>query len=371
LEISSADDLKVVTAGGIAQPFSRCVVDLQGQVSYDLAKLCDRLLPSADWRAAGQDTQSFSLRGPLTGQPDGSASKVLPRGLVSPELAGSAGLRWQSADLWGIPVGPGSVTARLSNGTLDTGTLEVPVSQGVLQMAPRLRFSPEGAVLSVDAGQVLTGIAITPEMCRDWLKYVAPLAADATRAEGKFTLQLDKATVPLQQPEAAHLQGAVAVDAGRLGPGPLALQFVSLGEQIRAIVQGRLPSPSVGSSVTWASIPPQRTRFQLVDGRVYHDQFELHVGDAVIRTRGSVGLDQTLALTAQVPIRDEWLGGDPRLAVLRGLIVEIPIGGTFQRPELDSRALEQLASQTLRQTANRLMEEGLQRGLQELLGPRR
>jgi hypothetical protein len=82
-------------------------------------------------------------------------------------------------------------------------------------------------------------------------------------------------------------------------------------------------------------------------------------------------LDQSLALIAEVPIPESWLTRDPRLAVLRGTTLEIPIAGTFQRPRLDAQALEQLSTQVLRQTANRMLEEGVQRGLQQLLGPRR
>ena len=214
-------------------------------------------------------------------------------------------------------------------------------------------------------------VSITPGMCQGWLKYVTPLAADATRAEGKFSLSLERAAIPLERPATSQVQGILLVDSARIGPGPLAMQFIDLGEQIKALVQGRLPSGATREPITWVLIPPQRTRFEVVDGRVHHDQFVFHLGDAVLRTRGSVGFDQSLALVAQVPIQDEWLARDPRLAALQGMTVEVPISGTLSRPQLDTHALERLSTQVVRQSANRLLEEGVNRGLQQLLGPKR
>ena len=268
------------------------------------------------------------------------------------------------------------MSAKLAAGTIETDVVEMPVSQGTLRMVPHVYLNNEPPLLTVDAGQILTDVSITPGMCQGWLKYVTPLAADATRAEGKFSLTLERAAIPLEQPATSQVQGIFLVDSARIGPGPLAMQFIDLGEQIEALVQGRLPSGATREPITWVSIPQQRTRFQVVDGRVHHDQFELHVGDAVVRTRGSVGLDQSLALVAQVPIQDAWLARDPRLAALQGMTVEIPIGGTLSRPQLDAHALEQLSAQVLRQSANRLLEEGVNSGTPtaagaQTIGPRR
>jgi len=95
------------------------------------------------------------------------------------------------------------------------------------------------------------------------------------------------------------------------------------------------------------------------------------VGDTPIRTSGSVGLDQSLALVVELSIQESWVAKDPRLAMLKGTQLSIPVGGTLNQPRLDPRALEQLSAQVLQQSANRLIDQGIQRGLQELLGPRK
>ncbi len=42
---------------------------------------------------------------------------------------------------------------------------------------------------------VLENVAITPEMCQTWLKYVTPLLADATSVEGRLSLKLEQANL--------------------------------------------------------------------------------------------------------------------------------------------------------------------------------
>ena len=157
----------------------------------------------------------------------------------------------------------------------------------------------------------------------------------------------------------------------RLGPGPLSLQILQLVEQVRALLERRVPTSSVNAETTWVTIPRQTTQFQLAGGRVAHNQLDMLVGDTPIRTSGHVGLDQSLALTVQFSVQESWVAKDPKLTWLKGTQLSIPVSGTLNRPRLDSRALEQLSAQVLQQSANRLIDEGLQRGLQELLGPRK
>jgi hypothetical protein len=386
-ELTSADQLTLSTEGRIAQLFSRCDVDLKGRATYDLAKLLERVVPGTQLRISGRDTQEFWLRGPLFHPPIDVAQGVVqevvrgvaqevaltttPRGMLPPELSGMGGLRWQSADVLGVPMGPGLLTARLGAGTIETDVIEMPVSQGTLRMVPHVYLNNQPPLLTVDQGQVLTDVSITPGMCQGWLKYVTPLAADATRAEGKFSVQLERAAIPLQQPAASQIQGVIRVDSARVGPGPLAMEIMNLSEQVQALLERRLPSGTTQKPITWVTIPRQNTRFQLANGRMAHDQFDIVIGDTSVRTSGSVGLDQSLSLVAQVQIQDAWVVGDPRLAWLKGTTVSVPISGTLNRPKLDSRALEQFSAQVLRQTANRLIEEGVNRGLQQLLGPKR
>ena len=114
---------------------------------------------------------------------------------------------------------------------------------------------------------------------------------------------------------------------------------------------------------------PQRIDFQVVEGRVHHRGLQVQVDDVIIRTQGSVGLDQSLALMAEVPIRDEWVQRDRYLSSLRGQSLRIPVSGTLSQPRLDSRAVQQLSTQLIGGAAERLIQDELQNQLQKLFQP--
>ena len=69
--------------------------------------------------------------------------------------------------------------------------------------------------------------------------------------------------------------------------------------------------------------------FQLIDGRVYHQNLELVFPKATIRTSGSVGLDGTLSLVAEMPVPKHWFGTGRAAAALGQQTIRIPIGGTL------------------------------------------
>ena len=72
------------------------------------------------------------------------------------------------------------------------------------------------------------------------------------------------------------------------------------------------------------------------------------VGQLTVYSRGSVGLDQTLALELEVPLPEQWTTGGPLRENLRGQSVRIPVRGTLTRPQIDDRAVVSLSEQLLR-----------------------
>ena len=80
-----------------------------------------------------------------------------------------------------------------------------------------------------------------------------------------------------------------------------------------------------------------------------------------------MGLDQSLALTAEIPIRDEWVANQQLLSSLKGTVLKIPVGGTFAKPQLDRQALRNVGQQTIRDAAGKMLENQLQRGLERFL----
>jgi hypothetical protein len=92
-------------------------------------------------------------------------------------------------------------------------------------------------------------------------------------------------------------------------------------------------------------------------------------GDVVVTTSGSVGLDGSLELVAGIPILKEWVDKTPALQPLAGQMIQIPVRGTVQRPQLDSSGLVQLAQQLATSALAGAAQKQIDKGLNKLLGP--
>ena len=117
----------------------------------------------------------------------------------------------------------------------------------------------------------------------------------------------------------------------------------------------------------WMELAPQDIDFQMTQGRVHHRNLELRAGKVPIRTQGWVGVDQTVGMLAEIPVQDEWIEGRKLLEGLRGQSIQIPVHGTFAKPQLDRGAIAKLSRQLIGNGAERLIQQELQKGLQKLL----
>ena len=116
-------------------------------------------------------------------------------------------------------------------------------------------------------------------------------------------------------------------------------------------------------------LPQQQVKFEMIDGRVHHQGLQMTVKDVVITTRGSVGLDQTMELVAEIPVQDEWLKKNAALAGLKGQMLQIPIRGTLAAPVPDFRGLANLSKDLARNAATGLLKDKVGSELNKFLPP--
>ena len=330
---------QVVTAGDDTRD-KKTTVQLDGQLQYDLQGLATLLRPylGAGIRMAGKGVSPVSYRGPL----DPAAAQ------------GNAALRWQWADLYGFPIGPGELQAKLADGELVIEPLDLAVSGGRLHLAPRVQLASEQKELTLAPGPLARQVQITPRMCAALLKYVAPVLAGVTTAQGAFSIEMDRCRIPLSDPTKGDLSGRLIIHSVEIGPGPLVREL--------AVLLGR----AAPAKLRRESVVP----FQVVNGRVHHRDLELVFPDLTVRTGGSVGFDQTLNVTTEMPIPPKWLGNNPLSASLRNRTIQIPIGGTLSKPQLDQRRMAQLSRQFFENAARNVLEDELHKGLEHLFRPR-
>lgn len=358
-------------SGEMQKLTSEMLVQLKGETVFFMEQVTLRLAPylGPSFSISGQDRRPFAIRGPLRSLSiDGSAPA---QGLVSTQLAAEAAVGWDAVRYMGLVGGNGLLSAKLDQGVLALGPLDMQLSEGKFTASPRIMLAQPQMRLVMDKGPLLSRVRISPDMCRDWLKFVAPVVADATQAEGTFSADLEGVSVPLDPAASKNdisAGGLLTIHTAQIGPGPLADQYLVMIRQLKGVLDGNPAAATTPEPRGWILLPEQQVKVEVVDGRVYHQGFTMNVKDVSIVTRGSVGLDQTLEMLAEVPIPDKWIEGKPLLVGLRGQRISIPIRGQINKPQLDSSAISQLAKQFVNQAAQGLLQDGLNKGLERLFG---
>jgi hypothetical protein len=274
---------------------------------------------------------------------------------------------WSGANLYGLPVSAGKLAATLGDGAIRIEPLSLAVGEGRLTASPYVRLDPEPSELLLPGGPMITNVRISPAVSEAMLKFVAPVLAGATQSDGLFSLQLEGARVPLGEPRRADSAGTLAVHSVRVTPGPMVREWIGLARQIEAIARRRDPAAAGSNSeLTLLAIRDQQVNFRVLDGRVHHQNMEFQIGDVTMRSQGSVGFDETVSLTLQVPIQDRWIANQPFLAGLKGQSLQVPIGGTLTRPQMDQRAIASLSQQLLQGAAQQAIGGELNKALDKL-----
>ncbi len=381
-----------LTAAAAELIASGTVGDLTGSLQTDIQGSWNpnwpRLKPLADaWLSGlanldGVGGGQFRVQGPVfhaqTGQPG--------QPWLNPGLQVATFGTWQSGQALGLPIGGGKFDLQLTENVAGINTGVVPFSGGSLQLRPQLDLRSDIMILRLPPGMVLDQVELTPEVCRSWLKFVAPAIAGATTAKGRISLATSQVQIPLGQWDAASANGVVTVHQASVGPGPLGQQLFGMISQVKALAQGSpfQALPAAKAEAQWLTLAPKEIPFAVQNGRVFHQGMEFQVEGVTIRTSGSVGLDQSMDLVAEIPILPAWLGQGPLTKGLQGQTLRIPIRGTVQKPNVDAHLFQNMSQKLFRQAAgstinnemqgllnkgNQQLEEEFKKGLKGLFGP--
>ena len=345
------------------------LLEAGGTLQYKEETL-DQLLASylgPEVRFQGDQQVRFHLTGQLAdSQNSNSPAHWSRRWNVSTDAG------WSTASLFGLPLSEGRLQANMRDGQLQLVPLDIGVGQGRLTASPIVVFDPSPQQFLLPQGPLVSNVQISPQVSETMLKYVAPIVAGATRTHGTFSVALQEARVPLVDPKSARVLGRLDVHEMRVAPGPLVSELIVLLERIDSLTEGKqlfqaASAPSGDNSLT---VNNRQIDFQVSEGRVYHRNLEFEVDGVPVRSYGSVGFDQTLALEFEIPIQDKWLGRKKAFQSLAGQSIRIPIRGTFSKPQLDERAIAELSTQLLQGVATDVIGDEINRALDKLFKSR-
>lgn len=388
LQIQS-NTLQATAAGTVDKLSTAADVNATGMLNYDLAQVTPLLRPyigngvqltgkeQARFALAGKLTDEGGPRAQLTNAPANDPYRLASAVTAAPAVHWSRRVRaqlelpWSGANVYGLPVGAGRLAATLGDGAIRVEPLSLAVGEGQLTAAPHVRFDPEPAELTMPPGPLITNVRISPEVSEAMLKYVAPVLAGSTQSEGQFSMQLDGTRVPLADTKKADVAGKLSVHSVRVVPGAMANELIGVAKQIEALAKRRDPTALTAKpQVTLLNIRDQQVNFKVIEGRVHHQNLEFQVGDITMRSQGSVGFDQTVQLTLQVPIQNAWVDKEPLLAGFKGQSLQIPVGGTLTHPKMDPRAIAGLSQQLIQGAAQQAVGGELNKALDKIFKPR-
>lgn len=344
-------------AAAVSRP---AVMNLTGQIDYDCGLLSDKLVPLT----GGQFAMAGRRQVPL------NVNLVFPKDSTASTLAGldaTTQLAWSEANAVGIAIGESVVPIDIRGGKLSSKA-EIPVSGGALRWDMTTDLAADVLAIDLVPMKVIDNVELTEQMCKGWLKYIAPMVAEAASVDGRLTLELGEAHLVPADPTKQIVSGVLQIFNARVGPGPLSSGVLAIVSQVESLRRGELGQ---GGSYqrNWLDLPQQRIQFRMVDGQVHHENLNVRVGDVAISTSGSVGVDGQMNLVAHMPIPDDWADKSPLLQGLRGQSLQFPMQGSLSQPQINTDFLRQFGRTAVRGAAQGLLQQGLTKGLGRLFGP--
>ncbi|MDB2686013.1 hypothetical protein N9Y42_02275 [Mariniblastus sp.] len=355
-----ASSLSGVMTGTITDLYQTMNVDLVGAWQPDWSQINGLLaeMTGGAVKFNGSKDQQFKIRGPLfdanAGQPGGSSA------WVPSDLFANADFHLDNGELLDLAVGQTELKFALNQGVAQISTDGIPFAGGIVKIAPVIDMRTASPEMKIERTRIIDQVQLRPETARNWLKYVAPLVADATSAQGTLTVDIDSATIPLLDAESMTASGTIHMSQSAVGAGPLAEQLLDSALQVRKLLKPEAEDKTVRTSI---QIKDQSVPFVVQDGRVYHKQMDFSHKELTIRTSGSVGFDQELQMTAVIPIDDDWVAGDKYLAGLKGQVLTLPITGTVSKPVIDKSMVAQLSKDLVRKAATAAAQNAVQEKL--------
>ncbi|HTU24317.1 MAG TPA: hypothetical protein VMF30_02895 [Pirellulales bacterium] len=320
-------------------------VELQGQILADWQRLAPLWRPYAgpDVQIEGQDPWPFSLSGPVT---LGAATPLA----ALERMAGQATVSWQRANVRGIEVGHGAINAVLKDGVLAFVPVGVEISGGKVLVTPLIRLATQPPEVELPRGPAIDHMELTSKNSERALKFITPVLSEVTQTKGQFSVTLAGGRVPLANPLTADISGQLIVHSVSMQPGRILQTLLGFAQQIEGLAKGQIPFAQSMQPVSLMRIENQTVDFRMVGGRVYHRGLQFTAGNVTITSKGSVGLDESLSVVAEIPMHAGLLGGNSKLKGVNGDSLQIPIEGTLEHPKIDPRIIEKLTGAVLKTT---------------------
>jgi hypothetical protein len=342
--------------GTVAVPQNDLLLDLTADTTYDLDVLSQRLFtPNSGLRFSGQGRDQFRL----TGSPSalsGIAQRPAANGgssTLPATLKGSGTINLVSADILGLQVGKATVQAALENSLLRSAPIQCSLNGGELNVMPQYDWA--ASRLSLGTGSRVQNLRLTPELCRNWLGYVAPIIADSAQVSGEISARVERFLWDVNSPQNSDVLAQLTIHRAQAAAGSSLLPLLEVVDLLR-----RRGDSSSGLSERSVIFPEQTIPVQVRQGYVTHEGLVMELNGYQMKTAGAVGFNQQLQMTIDIPLEKTTTSGS-------GRSVKVPLRGTISQPQPDTAALLQnLGTQKIQQKVDEQLDKTLNKQLNKL-----
>jgi hypothetical protein len=208
------------------------------------------------------------------------------------------------------------------------------ISVDGISFVGRTEVENETSLLVIEPVKLFDRRELTPKLCDQGLQLITPILSDSATVTGCLSIELDDFQIPIgtvtqdERVELTRISGRMSLHRVETGlKNPLLAEIAS----VLAAVSGCRFTRVLASEET-------EVRFQVEDGRVYHEGLTLLIpelaSDLTIRTSGWVDLEENIDVQILVGISGL---ASSRIEVLDSLIqapLEIRMTGTLTHPEI-------------------------------------
>lgn len=224
-----------------------------------------------------------------------------------------------------------SAALRKASLSVDLQRMKQPVIDlEAFDLALRVERMNQGEYLVIDDAVVFHNRQITADACSQFLQLIDPTLGDVVRAEGQFTLQLDRLKLPLNVDLAESERHMSLAGTLELHQVTTAATTPLLKGIVRVAADMHNQPPSEIVRVVNQSV----IDFEIRAGRLYHTGLRFGLPDIdpdlVIRAAGSVGLDETLDVHVSIP--KLFLNEQPIDQPNQVEVAKLHITGTIAKP---------------------------------------
>lgn len=297
----------------------------------------------------GKSGSEFKVSGPLS-QPN---VKPTFRGLTTGLDVG-----WEAASAAGIGLGPAKLSPALRDGKLTLPVATIAAAGGLVRLGGEIDFTAADPTYALSGNnQLIEKAPVNRVVSELILSRLNPIFLGLTKVEGQMSLLTQDIVMPFGESAKARAsgQGQLKLKEMKIQPGG----FLSTLLAMSGYVDEEMYTVEVSGC-----------DFVLREGRIRYDDFTIIFPPQLdLKFRGSVGLDDSLDLIVSVPISAPLLEKfgvqGPVLQYakdLAGVRIDIPLGGTRQKPVLDPSKvdLKPILEKVLKKEAGGALENILQ-----------